>query len=359
MLRAHKIRLYPNNRQESFLLEHCGCARKAYNVCLAKWDEDYLNSVKHNYYSIKKWFNGVKFDAYPYMYGVSKWAVEAAINDLDRAFKNFYRKNAEHPRFHKKGIRDSFRIDGSVIKINGCYLSLPKGLTLKMAEMLRYRDTKKIYNVTISHQAGMWFASIQCEVLGGENQAVGEVGIDLGVTDQAILSDGTVYGNIRVEQKYRRRIAHAQRDLHRKRKGSANRKKAQRKLAKVYYRMQCLRNDNIHKFTTEVTRKYGTVCLEDLNVSGMVKNHKMARSIEDVAFFEIRRQFEYKAKEVRYINRFAPSTKACSICGYINKTMTLVIREWVCPSCGTHHDRDKNAAQNILRWATPEVNACG
>lgn len=354
MKRAQKIRIYPNNVQQTFLLRHCGCARLAYNACLAKWNADYANGISHNYYSIKKWWNGTKGAEYPFVYEVSKWACEAAISDLADAFQKMFRKQNAHPKFHKKGIHDSFRIDGSVIKITAGKLYLPKKLIINMSEPLRWAPLK-IYNVTVSHRAGRWFASIQMEVPDSENQAGGAVGIDLGVASMAVLSDGTVYDNGRIERKFRKRIAHAQRNLARKQKGSKNRRKAKDRIGQLYYKATNLRDDTIHKFTSEVASRYGAVCLEDLNVSGMLKNHNLARSIADVSFAEIRRQFEYKANEVRFVGRFEPTSKTCSACGEKVKSMPLSVREWACPVCGTRHDRDENAAVNILRWASPEV----
>jgi len=330
------------------LLKHCGVARLAYNTCLAKWNNDYENDVKHNYYSIKKWFNSIKKEYYPFVYEVSKWAAEAAIADLDSAFKKFFSKQNDRPKFHKKGIKDSFRIDGSVVKMQGKILCLPKGLKIRMAEELRFEATK-IYNVTISKTAGRWFASIQCEVAERENQAQGEVGIDLGVKDLAVLSDSTKYENPRTERNWRRRIARSQRGLHRKRKGSNNRRKAQRKLATVYWRAANARKDYTHKMTSDVTNKYAVICLEDLNVKGMLANHNLARAVSDAALAEIRRQFEYKARKIRYVGRFEATTKPCCVCGKVHD-MPLHKRIMDC-ECGNRMCRDINAARNILSLA--------
>jgi len=329
-------------------LRHCGCARLAYNVCLAKWNEDYTKNIKHNYYSVKKWFNSIKREQYPFVYDVSKWATEAAIADLASAFKKLYSKQNAHPTFHKKGIRDSFRIDGSVIKICGNTLYLPKGLCLRMAEPLRY-EPEKIYNVTVSKTADRWFVSIQCEVPESKNQVEGAIGIDLGISKHATLSDGKVFENIKLEHKYCRKLARAQRNLHRKQKGSNNRRKVQKRLSTIYWRMANKRNDNIHKFTSAVTTIYATICLEDLNVAGMLKNHKLAKAVSDVAFGETRRQFEYKAKKVRIVGRYEPTTKPCCECGKIHE-MPLNKRRMVC-DCGNDKDRDHNAAINILQLA--------
>ena len=351
MQRAHKIRLYPNNVQQTALLQHCGCARLSYNVCLAKWNADYANGIKHNYYSIKRWFNSVKREAYPFVYEVSKWACEAAIANLGTAYTNFLKGRTARPVFHKKGVRDSFRIDGSVVKAEGVRLYLPKGICIRMAEPLRYTPNK-IYNVTVSKTAERWFASIQCEideVPESENQAKGAVGIDLGISQHATLSDGTVFENINLERKERRKLSRAQRSLHRKQKGSKNRKKEQNRLATIYWRMANKRNDNIHKFTSTVTAIYATICLEDLNVAGMLQNHKLAKAVSDVAFGEVRRQFEYKAKAVRLIGRFEPTSKRCCECNK-EHDMPLHKRRMQC-NCGNDKDRDHNAAINILRLA--------
>jgi len=223
-----------------------------------------------------------------------------------------------------------------------------------MAEKLRY-EPSKIYNVTISERAGKWFASIQCEIADSENQAMGIVGIDLGVNIQAVLSDGTAFPNLGLVKRYEKQLAHAHRAVSRKQKGSRNRRKAVQRLARLYYRIACIRADYIHKFTTEVTRKNGVVCLEDLNVSGMMKNHRLARSVADVSFYEIRRQFTYKAREVRIAGRFMPTSKVCNDCGHKAQVLPLSVRSWACPKCEIVHDRDVNAALNILRWASPEV----
>jgi putative transposase len=354
MKRSQKIRIYPNNKQETFLKQSCGCARLTYNYCLAKWQEDYKNGIKHNYFTIKKHFNSIKREKFPFVYDVSKWCLEAAIQDLGAAFKNFYQKRAKYPKFHKKGIKDSFRIDGSVIKIQDGFLLLPKGVKLKMSEKLRWSPLK-IYNVTISCTAGMWFVSINMEIPDktGENQT-GLIGIDVGIKEAAVLSDGQVFPNPRLQQKHYKRLRQLSKSVSRKKKGGRNWLKAVKKLSKFHYRMACCRNDWIHKFTTSVTNRYAVICLEDLNVSGMVRNHKLAKAILDVSFFDIRHQFEYKAKEVRFVNRFAPTSKTCHCCDWVNENLTLSDRTFVCQQCGITVDRDLNAAKNIVRWATPE-----
>ena len=330
------------------MLQCCGASRFAYNTCLAKWNEDYESSeqVKHNRFSIKKWFNSRKNDDFPWVYEYSKWIYEAAIQDLDKAFKNFFKGNCNHPKFHKKGIRDSFRIDGSVVKIDGKHLKLPKSQVYKMAEELRY-DAEKIYNVTVSKVVDMWFASISCEVPDQPRESQsGCVGIDLGLKELATLSDGTVIENPRWLRRRERRQKHLQRELARKKKGSKNHKKAKLKLARYQYRTACMRQDYMHKSTTKIANEYEVVFLEDLNVRGMVKNHHLAKSVADASFGEFLRQLEYKTNVAR-IDRFYPSSKTCSCCGHV-QDMPLSRRVYECPSCGMSLDRDLNASINIL-----------
>ena len=346
MNRTFKTRIYPNNVQESYLRGCCGFSRKVYNICLGMWNDDYGSGVRHNYYSIKKKFNARKKAEFPWMYEYSKWIGEAAIQDLANGFKSFFRGNTRHPKFHKKGVRDSFRIDGSVVKVDGKYLRLPKGLTLKMAEPMRYETCMKVYNVTVSRRANMWFAAISCEVpdTASENQAA--VGIDVGSHVLMALSDGTIVENPRWYHGREKRMKHLQRELSRKKMGSKNWHKAKERLAKFHYRTACMRADYIHKATTTIVRRYGVVFLEDLNVKGMQSNHKLAKSIADASLATVANQFEYKARVGR-IDRWYPSSKTCSNCGCV-QDMPLSKRTYECPDCGAVIDRDVNAAINIL-----------
>ena len=346
MNRTFKTRVYPNNKQITYLNGCCGFSRFAYNHALAIWNEDYKNGEKPNYYSVKKKFNAQKKSDYPWMYEYSKWIGEAAIKDLECGFKSFFKGNAIHPKFHKKGIHDSFRIDGSAIKIDGKYLKLPKGLTLKMAEPLRYENCSKIYNVTVSKMAGMWFVAISCEVPDTASESQAAVGIDMGCHVLMALSDGTVVENPRWYRKREKRMKHLQRSLSRKKKGSRNYQKAKLELARYQYRTACMRSDYIHKATTGIADKYGVVFLEDLNIMGMTKNHSLAKSISDASMSMAMTQLSYKTT-VAKIDRWYPSSKTCSNCGCI-QDMPLTERTYVCPDCGAVIDRDVNAAINIL-----------
>ena len=347
MIRTHKIRLRVNNKQDAYLAQCSGTARYAYNKCLEKWNADYAsdNQTRHNFYSIKKWFNSQKKENCPWVYGYSKWVCDYAILYLAQGFTSFFKGNAKHPRFHKKGEKESFTIDGSVVKIEGKILHLPKKQSYKMTENLRF-DAIKICSVTILRQADRWFVSICCEVpdMTRDSQS-GYVGIDLGIKELATLSDGTVVHNLRWLQNREKRLKHLQRELARKQKGSRNYAKAKKRLVKYHYHTACQRRDYLHKATTDIANRYEKVFMEDLNVSDMQKNHYLAKSISDASFNEFVRQIEYKTC-LEKIDRFYPSSKTCSSCGYV-QDMPLHKRTYDCPYCGLSLDRDLNASINI------------
>ena len=326
MQRTFKTRLKVNDVESNILAQWCGVSRLAYNVCLDQWNRDYENGAKHNYYSIKKWFNSVKREMFPFITGVSKWVPEAAIKDLDTAFRNMYRHTAKHPRFHKKGVRDSFRIDGSVIAVSGKNLKLPKGLCLRLMERFRYENqVNKINNATISRKAGYWFASISCDVgdPARENQGAGVLGVDVGVKSLAVCSDGTVIDNPKTLYRREKRKKHLQRMVARKQKGSNNQRKAKALLARYEYRTAVKREDWLHKASSRI-----------------------ARANRDCSFNELHRQLAYKTT-VREIDRWCPSSQTCSDCGS-RKPMPLSERAYRCEQCGMVMDRDLNAALNIL-----------
>lgn len=350
MQRTFKTRLKGNDHETNILVQWCGISRLAYNTCLARWNEDYANGVaRHNYYSIKKWFNSIKRERFPFITTCSKWVPEAAIKDLDAAFRNMYRHTAKHPRFHRKGIRDSFRIDGSVVKVHGRTLTLPKGLTLRLMERFRYEtQVNKINNVTISRKAGYWFASISCDVgePARENQGTGIIGIDVGVKSLAVCSDGTVIDNPKTLYRREKRKKHLQRMVARKQKGSNNQRKAKALLARYQYRTTCKRADWLHKASRRIALDNRVCFMEDLNVKGMLANHHLAKAVSDASFNELHRQLAYKTM-VRDIDRWYPSSQICSNCGN-RKPMPLSERTYRCEQCGMVMDRDLNAALNIL-----------
>jgi len=375
MILAHKIRLDPNNIQRTYLAKACGVARFAYNWALGKAKEQYEtdNTIKFKEGELRKQLNSIKREQFPWMLEVTKCAPQLAIkNGLNSAFRNFFAKRAGFPKFKKKGVNDSFSLSNDQFKIKDKTISIPNLGFVRMTEYLRFQG--KIMNATISRRADKWFVSIQMEMpnpnpihtIISENQAVG---VDLGIADLATLSDGTKHKGAKPHKALISRLRRFNKSISRKtgaRKGekkSKNFSKAKTKLSKLHMRIADIRNDETHKLTASLTQNYSIIGIEDLNVLGMIKNRKLARAILDMSFFEFRRQLEYKSSitgaTIVVADRFFPSGKLCSVCRTRNNNMKLSIREWVCPVCGSQHDRDINAAINLRNYAVSyTVSAC-
>lgn len=359
MILSHKIRIYPNCEQEKFLKKSCGVARFAYNWGLAEWQSRYKNGEKPNYLKLKKQFNEIKRVEFPFVCEVSKCCAETAFLNLGKAYKNFFLKRAKYPRFKKKGVHDSFWLDNLKFRVYGKHIKLAKMQPMRMAESLRFEG--KIMSGTVSRVADKWYISIAVEIQRDLTlPKTGKfAGVDLGVKDIAITSDGCKFANPRWIHKSEKKLKRLQRELARRKRASKRREKTRLRLARQHNRVANQRKDWLHKITTYLVRKYDVISLEDLNVRGMTKNHSLAKAITNVSFGEFNRQIEYKAqmhgKQIYRVDRFFPSSKTCSNCGCIQEKMPLNVREWTCPDCGAHHDRDINAATNLLRRATPEV----
>ena len=374
MIISHKIRLSPNNKQATYLAKAAGTARFAYNWALAEWQTQYTawkednTQPKPNQMSLRRQLNSIKRDQFPWMLEVTKNAPQMAIIQLGSAFKNFFAGRAQYPQFKKKGkSRDSFTLTNDQFAIDASRIRIPNLGLVRMRETLRFSG--KILSATVSRTADQWFASItvdtdQNHLPLAENQ--GTVGVDLGVSALATLSTGEKVVGAKPHKALLSRLQRLSRSLSRKVKGSANRYKAKQKLAKLHARITNIRKDSLHQFTTGLTRRFHTIGIEDLNVSGMVKNRHLSRAISDMGFFEFRRQLEYKAEMrgavVVVANRFFASSKTCSAsgCGHKVDNLPLSVREWTCPVCGTVHDRDVNAAKNLEEYAVSyTVSACG
>ena len=356
-IRSHKIRLYPNNVQSTHLLRACGIKRFVYNWGLAERKKLYEEGENISGFNLKKRFNAVKRSEYSFVTRVSKCIADNALLDLDKAYNNFFREfkkgnKKTYPKFKKKGVRDSFRIDNDKTRVEGVTIRIPKLGFVKMAEGLRLNG--RIKSVTISRTEDRWFASISVELDSNtETQGTESCGIDLGIKHLAVTSDGRFYLNPNNWKKDLVKLQRLSRSLSRKKKGSENFKKAKVKISKYWMKLTDKRNDALHKMTSELAVNYGTVVLEDLNVSGMVKNRKLARRVINSMFGEVRRQLEYKTAVI-VIDRFYPSTKLCPECGRKNN-IKLSERVYRC-KCGYGPvDRDLHAAQNILRAGCPEV----
>jgi putative transposase len=365
MLRAHRIELNPNNKQATYFAKASGVARFAYNWALAEWKKRYEAGEKPNQIMLRRELNAIKREQFPWMLEVTKNAPQMAIIQLGDAFQNFFKKRAAYPTFRKKGINDRFTLTNDQFALNGSRIRIPNLGWVRMRESLRFAG--KIISATISRKADRWFVSVTVEtpkttLLTRENQV--EVGVDLGVSDFATLSTGETIKGPKPHKALLVRLKRLSKSLSRKQKGSNNRKKAKLKLAKLHYRIANVRNDSLHQLTTRLTRDYPLICIEDLNVKGMMKNRRLSRSIADMGFYEFRRQLEYKAvandSKLVVADRWFASSKRCSACNYQLDVLPLSVREWQCPLCNATHQRDVNAAINLKNWAVSStVTACG
>jgi putative transposase len=300
------------------------------------------------------------------MLEVSKNAPQMAIMQLGQAFENFFCKRARHPTPRKKGRHDRFTVTNDQFRVDGKKIRIPKLGWVRMRGALRLAG--RIVSATVSRVAGQWYASITVDLPDGptlppaENQGV--VGVDLGVTTLATLSNGETYRGPKALRTSLDRLRRLGRVLSRKVKGSRNRAKAKLKLARQHARIAKLRKESLHQLTTSITRRFHTIGIEDLNVKGMLGNRKLARAIADMGFHELRRQLEYKAAwrggRVVVADRCYPSSKLCSCCAYRLEALELGVRQWSCPGCSTLHDRDINAAINLTKLAVSSTaTACG
>ena len=354
--KAYKFRLEPSEEQKVLLAKHFGCVRFVYNHFLSERKEQYdLNHKSDNYYTQAKKLTELKKDGkYPWLNEINSQTLQHALRHLETAYVNFFKKRAKFPNFKSKKAKNSFHVPQFVELENG-KLYFPKfkdGIKVNLHRGIA--GSIKSATITLT-TTGKYYVSIlteqQYEQVAGTHKCVG---IDLGIKDFVITSDGKKYKNNRYTKKYQKRLAKAQRHLSRKQKDSNGYEKQRLKVAKIHEKIVNCRNDNLHKVSVDLIRRYDLICVEDLNVKGMVKNHKLARHIQDASWKTFLNYLQYKAdwndKQIVKIDRFYPSSQACSECGHVyGKAKDLSIRDWVCPKCGETHDRDINAAKNILK----------
>lgn len=360
--RAHKIRLNPTVEQQVYFAKAAGTARFVYNWALSAWKLHKTEAPNEPYgpMALKKDFNAIKGERFPWVYEVAKDVSEGAFTNLAAALQNFSDskngrrkgKKVGFPKFKsKKDRRQSFHLNNDKFRVDGHNFYVPKLGWVNMAEGLRFHG--KIMGAVVSRQAGHWYVSITIEMEKPEPKRlpIHSVGIDLGVKTLAVLSDGKQYENQALLRSALTHLKRLNRRLSRRKPGSKRWWKAKASLASFHQRVANRRADHLHKLTTEIASTYALIGLEDLNVPGMVKNHHLALSISDAGFGEIRRLLQYKSLwnggQVILINRFFPSSQMCGVCETRNEALTLADREWVCPSCGTLIERDYNAARNI------------
>lgn len=370
MLRAIKIRLYPNKEQEQTLNKTLGCYRFVYNHMLALKQESY-NKDKTNLGlgELSKYLLGTlrKDEQYAWLKEENSQVLQQAIRQMLSAYNNFFKQNNGFPKFKSKKDRQSalFPI-GAISKRNTfetrhITLTQPlKNIKFRCSDLylrMLQKYSKNIRSATLSKtKSGNYFLSILVEMEDAElkkfEHTDKQVGIDLGVKYFVITSDGDVFENKHFFKKEEKKLKRLQRQLSRKVKGSNNREKQRVKIAKLFERMSNKKEAYIHYVANELLKSYDTIFMEDLNVNGMTKNHYLAKAIREVGFSRLKQVLTNKAlvndKKVISIDRFYPSSKTCSKCGYKKEDLTLNDRSWVCPNCGTKHDRDINAAVNIL-----------
>lgn len=390
---THKIALCPTPEQADYFKRACGTARRVWNWALAEWNRQSAAGRKPNAMALKKQFNAIKYrdprwldgNGQPWLKTIHRDAHAQPFEHLEKAWKRFFAdrkagRPAHEPQFKKKGrCRDSFYVANDKFRVSGKTIRLPRIGEVAMTEALRFEG--KILGATVSRTADRWFVAIQVEVPDTEfyrkRSAHGVVGVDLGVKAAVTLSSGESIDAPKPLKGALRRLKIRGRHLSRKivaakvaagfapkallPKGtklpvSSNRRKSAATLAKLHARIANLRADFTHKLTTWLCRENQAVAIEDLHVKGMLANDRLARAISDVGFGMFRSQMEYKAKRygTRLIiaDRWYPSSRLCSVCGWKNEALALSDREWTCPHCGTHHDRDLNAALNLERLAT-------
>ena len=369
MLRAIKIRLYPNKEQELKLNQVLGCYRFVYNHMLARKQQIYNETKKSlSVTDLSKYFHGelLKDEKYVWLKEQNTKVMKQSIRQMLSAYDKFFKQHNGFPKFKSKKDKQSALFPLEAISKNNKFTERKITLTHPLKD-IRFRCSDLYFNrlkqyhdrirsATLSKtKSGNFFLSILIDIPNDEvvkfNQTNECVGIDLGVKDFVITSDGEVFENKHFFKSQEQKIAKLQRQMSRKQKGSNNRNKVRIKLAKAFEKITNQKEQYIHSVVNKLLTYYDVIFMEDLNVSGMLKNHKLAKAIQEVGFYRFKSILVDKAfnngKEVIFVDRFYPSSKTCSVCGYKKHDLKLSDREWICPQCGEHHDRDINAAKNI------------
>ena len=361
--RTYKFRLYPNKEQERMLANYFGCVRFVYNHFLAKRKEQYEKTKKSsNYYEQAKELTAMKkTEAYSWLREINSQTLQHALRHLETAYVSFFNGRAKSPRFHSKKHGGSFAIPQHFkVEENRIFIPKFKG-GIKFAKSQEVNG--ELRNMTISvTPSGKYYVCIMAQVEADDLEKTNlSVGIDLGLKDFVITSDGDRYTSNKFIKKYSKKMASMQKHLSRKKNGSGSWNKQRIKVARLQEKIMSCRKDKLHKVSTDLIRKYDVICCEDLNINGMVRNHRLAKSISDASWSTFVTMLEYKAKwygkTLLKIDRFYPSSKTCHHCGYVKEDLSLSDRYYTCPNCGELIDRDLNAAKNILDEGLRNISA--
>lgn len=368
MLRAIKIRLYPNKEQATMVNKLLGCYRVVYNQCLNRKIESYKNEGKtENLSTLGKFVHHelLKDENFIWLREQNTKVLKQAVKDMLTAYKNFFERHSGYPKFKSKhDNKQSCRFELGAISKRNDYTTYH--LSLANIRNIKFRCNEKYAKYLQKHRDNIRQATLtrlpcgeyQLSILvdGSLTHKVKDtnsvIGIDLGIKDFVITSEGEVFNNLHFKKSETKKIKRLQHRLSKKQKGSNNRNKARIRLAKVYKKINDRKQYYLHAVSNSLIDENQVICMEDLNVKGMVKNHKLAESICEMNFGEFRRMLEYKAnwynRKIVFVDRFYPSSKTCHNCGYVNKELRLSDRQWICPQCGNMVERDYNAALNIL-----------
>ena len=367
MLLGFKTQLKLNNKQQTTLAQHAGCARHAWNwgLALTKQILDHNQTLPEREkikfptaIDLHKWLVALVKPENPWYYQSSKCAPQYALRALREAWGKCFTKEKGAPKFKKKGKKDSFTLDGTVKAVGNSQIQVPVIGILRTYEKLPVPIGFTPKSVTISRQADRWFISWKIEVPPQPTiKQVDVVGVDLGVKNLATLSTGEVFEGAKSYRKFEKKLGRLQRQQRNKTIDSKNWIKSQLKVARLHRRIANVRQDTLHKLTTYLAKNHGTLVIEDLNVSGMIANHKLAKAISDMGFYEFQRQLDYKTplygSKLVLADRWYPSSKTCFNCGSLKKSLSLKERTYRC-ECGWECDRDLNAAYNLVRLVQSE-----